>query len=109
RSNAVPRPVWDRAKADTVAFIRRHHRLPAAVWVASENLSLADFAATLAGEDPSASSVPVRRSNLELEKYFSTDPAGSFNWLIHPEGFQAPELLELGRQQGWTLKPARLR
>ena len=29
--------------------------------------------------------------------------------LIHPDGFSAPELLELGRPQGWTLKPARLR
>ena len=25
------------------------------------------------------------------------------------QGFSAPELLELGRLQGWTLKPARLR
>ena len=44
-----------------------------------------------------------------FENYFSTDPKGAFSWAIHPEGFSAPELLELGRLQGWTLKPARLR
>jgi hypothetical protein len=32
-----------------------------------------------------------------------------FSWPIHPAGFSAPELLELGRLQAWTLKPARLR
>jgi hypothetical protein len=44
-----------------------------------------------------------------MQKYISTDDSGSFSWPIHPEGFRAPELLELGRLQAWTLKPARLR
>ena len=51
----------------------------------------------------------IHRAKLEFENYFSTDPKGSFSWPIHPEGFSAPELLDLGRLQGWTLKPARLR
>jgi hypothetical protein len=32
----------------------------------------------------------------------------SFNWAIQPEGFSAPELLELARLQERTLKPASL-
>jgi peptidoglycan/xylan/chitin deacetylase (PgdA/CDA1 family) len=104
RSSTISRPDLDRATADAVSYIRRHRRLPAQVWIGSETLSLADFTATLAAADGS-----VHRGNLECERYISTDPAGSFNWPIHPENFRAPELLELGRLQAWTLKPASLR
>jgi hypothetical protein len=44
-----------------------------------------------------------------MEKYVTTDARRSFEWLIHPDGFSAPELLELARLQAWTLKPARLK
>ena len=33
----------------------------------------------------------------------------AFNWVIHPEGFDGTPLLDLGRLQGWTLKPARFK
>lgn len=109
RGDAVPRAAFERAKADAVSFIRMNGRLPAEVWIGSEKLSIGDFAATLAGYDGTSASAAVHRANLEFESYFSNDPKGSFSWPIHPEGFSAPELLELGRLQGWTLKPARLR
>jgi hypothetical protein len=104
----IARAAFERAKADAAGFIRASRRLPAEVWVGSEKLSLADFAATLAG-DSGAANVAVRRGNPEMERHISTDAAGSFQWPIHPEGFQAPELLEMARWQAWTLKPARLR
>jgi hypothetical protein len=104
----IARAAFERAKGDAAGFIRASRRLPAEVWVGSEKLSLADFAATLAG-DSGAANVAVRKGNPEMEKYISTDAAGSFQWPIHPEGFQAPELLEMARWQAWTLKPARLR
>ncbi len=44
---SIPRPAFERAKADTVSFIRTNQRLPAEVWIGSEKLSLGDFAATL--------------------------------------------------------------
>jgi hypothetical protein len=109
RGIAIPRPAFGRARADVAGFIRRHKRLPAVAWIGSETLSLADFTATLAGDDGSGAEVQVRKGNLEFEKYIATDPKSTFDWLIHPEGFRAPELLEMGRLQGWTLKPARLR
>ncbi|MGD0299708.1 MAG: hypothetical protein ABSE86_21665 [Bryobacteraceae bacterium] len=105
----IPQAAFERAKVDAAGFIRANHRLPAEVWIGSEKLSLADFAATLAGDDGAASAIAVRKGNLEIEKYVSNDAWGSFAWPIHPEGFRAPELLEMARLQAWTLKPARLK
>jgi hypothetical protein len=51
----------------------------------------------------------VVRGRIAFDQYFATDPKKSFDWPIHPAGFAAPELLALGRLQGWTLKPAVLR
>ena len=109
RGSRIPRAAFERAKADTVSFIRTNKRLPAEAWIGSEKLSIGDFAATLAADDGASADIAVRRANLEFEKYFSNEPAKSFDWPIHPQGFSAPELLELGRLQGWTLKPAHLR
>jgi hypothetical protein len=109
RGDTIARMALERAKADVQSFIRLNQRLPAEVWIGSEKLSIGDFAATLAAYNGTSASAGIHRANLEFEKYFSTDAKGSFSWPIHPEGFSAPELLELGRLQGWTLKPARLR
>lgn len=106
---SISRAAFEGAKRDAVSFIRANKRLPAAVWIGADKLSLGDFAATLAGDDEAAAQIAVRRANLEFETYFSNEPRKSFDWPIHPEGFSAPELLELGKLQGWTLKPARLR
>ena len=70
--------------------------------------SLSDFAATLAGSVDGGAEIRVVRGNIEFEQYFATDGRRSFNWVIHPEGFDGASLLELGRLQGWTLKPATL-
>lgn len=107
---AIPRAAFGRSQKDAASYIRANKRLPAEVWIGSSKLSIGDFAATLAGDDGAAAEVAVRRANLEFEKYFSKEAGRAFNgWRIHPDGFSAPGLLELGRLQGWTLKPARLR
>jgi len=109
RGNEIPRPAFERAKTDAAGFIRASRRLPADVWVGSEKLSLSDFAATLGADDGASATVAVRKGNPEMEKYISTDGVGAFKWPIHPEGFAAPQLLDLARLQAWTLKPARLK
>lgn len=109
RASEIPRAAFERAKTDASGFIRANRRLPAEVWVGSGKLALADFAATLAGDDGTSGAVAVRKGNPEMEKYVATDASGTFNWPIHPEGFSAPELLELARLQAWTLKPASLK
>ena len=108
-AETIPRGLFDRAKQDAISFITAHRRLPSEIFIGERILSLADFAATVAGEAPSPAPVTVARGQLEMERYFATDASRSFNWPIHPDGFAAPELLELARLQGWTLKPARLR
>ena len=109
RGSEILRPAFERAKADAAGFIRANRRLPTEVWIGSQKLSLADFAATLGGDDGASSVVALRKGNLEFEKYVATDGQRTFSWPIHPEGFSAPELLELARLQAWTLKPARLK
>lgn len=108
RDAAIPRPAFERARSDARAFIQREDRLPSHVWIGSQRLSLADFAATLAGDD-GGESVKVRAGRLDLENHVTRDAARAYNWVIHPSGFAPEALLELARLQAWTLKPARLR
>ena len=106
---SIPAPALERARLDAADFVLHTHRLPNAVMIGAKTLSLADFAATLAGSiiGPSGE-VPVIRGRIEFERYFATNPQKPFDWIIHPKGFSGSHLLELGRLQGWTLKPARL-
>lgn len=104
----IPRWAFEKSKGETVQFIRTEGRLPDHVWIGSDRLSLGDFAATLAS-DTGGPQVEVRKGNLEFERHVTTDAARAYNWVIHPQGFAPGDLLELGRLQAWTLKPARLR
>jgi hypothetical protein len=110
KATAIPRSSFDTAVRDAADFVTRNKRLPNQVFVGAETLALPDFAATLAGSIlKEGDSVQAIQGNIQFEKYFATDAAKSFRWPIHADGFAAPELLELGRLQGWTLKPALLR
>ncbi len=109
REKEIPRAAFERAKTDAAEFIRAGRRLPGEVWIGSKTLALADFAATLASDDGATRAVSVRKGNPEIEKYIATDATQTFDWPTHPDGFSAPELLELARLQAWTLKPARLK
>ncbi len=108
KGTSIDRDLWNKGKQEAVGYIERHKRLPSHVWFGVELLSLADFAASLAGDD-GGPTVAVRRGRLGFERHVSTESQKAFNWAIHPEGFSAPELHEMGRLQAWTLKPARLR
>ena len=108
-ASEIPRAVFEGVKSDAVSFIQFNRRLPAQVWAGSQTLEIADFAATLAGDDGSSGAVLRRQANPEMQKYIATDPAKPFNWVIHPEGFRAARVLDLARLQAWTLKPAILR
>jgi hypothetical protein len=105
----IPRAAFHTASNDVADFIRRFHRLPNEVFIGSGTLSLADFAATLSGVPEAGDEVKVARGNIAFERYFSTNGRKSFDWVIHREDFDGTPLLDLGRLQGWTLKPARLR
>ena len=105
----IPAPAFEKATADAADFVRVNHRLPTEVFIGAQTLSLADFAATLASNIlKPAAQVPIRHGQIEFDRYFATDPRRPFSWIIHPQGFSAGPLLDLGRLQGWTLKPAKL-
>jgi hypothetical protein len=104
----IPRWLWERSRKDVIDYIQFHHRLPAWAWLGNDKLSLPDFAATLAG-DSGSGEVMVRSGKLAEESRISTEPCKHFDWLIHPQGFCAPKILEMARLQAWTLKPAQLR
>ncbi|MBI4891148.1 MAG: hypothetical protein HY821_11030 [Acidobacteria bacterium] len=103
----IPRALFERAKADAAAFVRKTGRLPDQVWTGAQAISLPDFAATLAA-DSGAGLVKVRAGRLDIERYIGRDAQKLYNWVIHPEGFAPESLLEMARLQAWTLKPARL-
>jgi hypothetical protein len=105
----IPPFVFDAAVEDVRSFIRTNHYLPSEVFVGAQTLSLADFAATLAEHTIAMGPIHVEQGKLAFQQYFSRDASASFRWPIHPDGFAPEELLALGRLQGWTLKPARLR
>jgi hypothetical protein len=106
---SIPAAAFRTASQDAAAFIARFQRLPNEVFIGPETLSLADFTATLAASFGKSGDIPVVRGKIAFDRYFATDGKRSYNWVIHPEGFDGTPLLDLARLQGWTLKPARLR
>ncbi len=86
--------------------------IPNEVWIGSDCLSPEDYLATIAkayedlltGRKPTQ--VMIQRGNFTADKYVADDDPKIFNWVIHPEGFHAPKLMELAKLQAWTLKPA---
>lgn len=104
----VSRVKFNYAKRQAVAHIEQTGRLPSHVFVDAETISLGDFAAMLAADEGSGD-VPLRSGKLAFERHIATDGKKTFDWVIHPPGFDGSALLELGRLQAWTLKPARLK
>lgn len=104
----VDRIRFDYAKRQTVDHIQQTGRLPSHVFVNSDTLAIGDFASMLAYDD-GAAEVPLRTGKLAFERHIATDGKKTFDWVIHPEGFDGSALLDLGRLQAWTLKPARVK
>jgi hypothetical protein len=53
--------------------------------------------------------VQIIAGTLTADKHVAKDSARLWGWVIFPEGFHAPVIMELGRLQAWTLKPAILK
>jgi hypothetical protein len=101
---------------DVAAYCRAQQRLPAEIWFGVAALSPQEYLTMLAaaveetlttGKPPEQ--VAVRSVNgLITEKYVAEDNEKLWGWVIFPEGFHAPKIMELARLQAWTLKPALL-
>ena len=109
RGATISRSDFERALSDAQRFIRAESRLPVEVWIGDDTLSIGDFVATAIQDRGTDSSIPVQRGKLAFETHVATDSCRNFNWVIHPEGFCAPELYDLGKMEAWTLKPARFK
>jgi hypothetical protein len=89
--------------------------VPDEVWIGAESISPADYLVTLGGALEQAitsgefpASVERRPGHYTADQYVAEDSPKLWDWIIFPEGFHAPRLMELARLQAWTLKPALL-
>ena len=101
------------AVREVEAFCRSTGRIPDEVWIGAESLSPADYLATLASAAEAIivnGTVPPEVSRkvgtFTADRYVAEDTPALWNWVIFPEGFHAPRIMELARLQAWTLKPA---
>jgi len=55
---------------------------------------------------PAAVAIPSG-TGVATERFVAEDSPELFGgWIIHPEGFRAPRIVEMAKLQAWTLKPA---
>ena len=105
-----------RTSADVAEYVKKHGRLPGAVWLGSTAVppeaylrALAKVALELLAGRTLPRKIELTATKLEVGRYVSADRPGLWTWVIFPPGFKAPALMELARRQAWTLKPALLR
>jgi Polysaccharide deacetylase len=103
------------AVRDTAVYCRNYKRIPDEIWIGADNIPPLDYLAMLAsvaeevikaGKRPDR--VTVRSGKLATEKNVAEDSLELWGWIIFPQGFHAPKIMELARLQAWTLKPALL-
>ena len=104
-----------RTSIDVEDYLRRHGRVPAAVWLGSTPVPPEAYLEALARVVPALTEgkgvpekVEVRPAKLGAARYVAEDGPGLWGWVIFPPGFRAPGLMDLARRQAWTLKPALL-
>jgi hypothetical protein len=106
---------WDavqQAARELLDIVYATKQLPSLIWVAGEPMRPEDFAVTLASlvaEERYSGNIPMRTGELEAKKYVADDSPRLWGWVIFPEGFNAPRMMEIAKLQSWTIKPATLR
>jgi hypothetical protein len=107
------RSQFQRTVADVDNFIRKRERIPSVVWLGSTSvppevylLALAHVAQDLLAKTPISDSIDLKPARIAAAKYVSDDVPVLWRWVIFPRGFRAPRMMQLAKQQAWTLKPA---
>jgi hypothetical protein len=110
---------WDQFVAacrDVHSALRKSHQIPNEVWMGSRAISPADYLATLGvvvGELIESGKIKetilLHAGNFTADQYVAEDSPEIWKWIIFPEGFHAPKIMELAELQAWTLKPAILK
>jgi hypothetical protein len=99
---------------DVSRFMQSHGRMPDEVWIGAQSISPKDYLATLGAvietwkDYDGNSTVTLRTGNFIADRFVAEDSPRLWGWVIFPEGFHAPKIMEMARLQAWTLKPALL-
>jgi len=105
---------FSEAVRDVSRFIQTHGRIPDEVWIGAQSISPHDYLATLGVVIENWKSydgnlkVTLQAGRFTADRYVAEDSTRLWGWVIFPEGFHAPKIMELARLQSWTLKPALL-
>ncbi|HKE05028.1 MAG TPA: hypothetical protein VKE91_13285, partial [Blastocatellia bacterium] len=90
-----------------------HGRMPDEIWIGAGGVSPQDYLATLGAliesrknANDQMSDIVLRQGRFTADRYVAEDSPRLWGWVIFPEGFHAPKIIELARLQAWTLKPA---
>src|SRR5262245_26795828 len=94
-------------------FCRTHGRMPDEIWIGASSISPQDYLATLGAviegwknANDFLSDIALRQGKYTADRFVAEDSPRLWGWVIFPEGFHAPKIMELARLQAWTLKPA---
>ncbi|MGH9676016.1 MAG: hypothetical protein ACRD36_02855, partial [Candidatus Acidiferrum sp.] len=102
-----------RTSRDVADFMRKHGRIPSAVWLGGTPVPPEAYLRTLAKvvllmldgkEIPDKLAITPTR--FAAAKYVADDDPSLWRWVIFPPGFRAPALMDLAKRQAWTIKPA---
>jgi len=114
--STLPWQAFAEAARDVESYCREHGRIPGEIWIGVDNLSPQDYLVTLAAvvegliqSKQHPRQVVVREGKLTVQQHVAENSPRLWSWVIFPEGFNAPKIMELARLQSWTLKPAILR
>jgi hypothetical protein len=110
-------PAFRDAVRDVADFVLAEHRMPSRVFVGPDAVPPTDFMVGMARvwdayerdqHLPESAAVRLGPGTRMIEvKHIAQDKPDVFgDWVIHRKGFQAPKVLEVAREQAWTLKPA---
>jgi peptidoglycan/xylan/chitin deacetylase (PgdA/CDA1 family) len=106
---------FSRSVLDVAGFLEANGQIPNVVWLGSTPVppesylvALAQTTRTLLSTSAPPDSVTLRPAHLAAARYVADDSPALWDWIIFPEGFDAPQLMTLAKLQAWTLKPALL-
>jgi hypothetical protein len=96
-----------RAQVPSRVFAGVKKVAPGAWLRASASVALAAIEAGPAARPVLPAKIAIPTGTLATERYVAEDTPALFGgWIIHPEGFRAPRIVEMAKLQAWTLKPA---
>lgn len=104
---------FTRTAEDVASSVRKHGRVPSAVWLGSTAVTpeaylvaLAKVVLELADGKPVPEKIELTPAKLAAAKYVQDDNPKLWGWVIFPPDFKAPDMMALAKRQAWTIKPA---